>query len=70
MSAGTAYRMAGIGLQRLVTHRDGPAGTLEAHGTRHVKRVLSSTLQMDNRFDHPVAGFCADEAGRLLFYDA
>jgi hypothetical protein len=25
---------------------------------------------IDSRFDHPTAGFCADEAGRLLFYDS
>jgi len=24
---------------------------------------------MDGRFDHATAGFCVDEAGRLLFYD-
>lgn len=23
----------------------------------------------DDRFDHPTAGFCADEGGRLLFYE-
>ena len=25
---------------------------------------------MDGRFDHATAGFCVDEAGRLLFYDS